>query len=645
MKISGDHWIDEEGRRLLLRGANLGGDSKVPSRPDGDTRFKEGFYEGRSVSFVGRPFPLEEADEHFARLKRWGFWFHRFLVTWEAVEHGGPGIYDEEYLDYIEALAAKAGEAGLTFFVDPHQDAWSRWTGGDGAPIWSLEAAGFEPRRLFASGAALLNQELGEKYPQMRWFSNYDRLACATMFTLFFAGDAFAPGLGPVGFEGGSLQEFLQGRYIAAMAKVAERLARFPHVVGFDSLNEPSLGFIGAASLDRVSTHTSLGTTPTPWQAIRVGSGHPVDAAIFAIRGLSRRITGTERLGAEGLRAWKEGVDCLWRRAGVWEVGGGSPRLLRPGHFATIGGRVVDPIRDFLEPFMRRFQAGVCAGREGGQRFVLFLEGVPSAERPSWAEGPKSQGGTGPAEGGQVVDATHWYDDLTLVTKRWLGFVAYDSRRDKIVLGFKNVRRHFIEALAELKKWGAEKMGGSPSILGEFGLPFDLGGGRAYRSGDYRRHEEALGAYYDAIDANLLDATIWNYSAGNRHGGGDLWNGEDLSIFCRDDYEAGRSETGDRADAGGRALRGFVRPYARATAGDILEMRFDSRRGSFLLRYRPDPAIAAPTEVFLPELQYPEGYSIEAEGCEVEAARGALLLHAAAGAGEARLLLRRGRSR
>ncbi len=61
-----------------------------------------------SVTFVGRPFPLEEAHEHFCRLRRWGLtfstyickWFVfiyfssmnvvRFLVTWEAVEHAGP---------------------------------------------------------------------------------------------------------------------------------------------------------------------------------------------------------------------------------------------------------------------------------------------------------------------------------------------------------------------------------------------------------------------------------------------------------------------------------------------------------------------------------------------------------------------------
>lgn len=69
------------------------------------------------VTFVGRPFPLEEAPEHFSRLRRWGLTFSksshylapfrldnlllvRFLVTWEAVEHAG--LYAmKSSLDYI----------------------------------------------------------------------------------------------------------------------------------------------------------------------------------------------------------------------------------------------------------------------------------------------------------------------------------------------------------------------------------------------------------------------------------------------------------------------------------------------------------------------------------------------------------------
>ncbi|HWP67905.1 MAG TPA: hypothetical protein VN437_01300, partial [Rectinemataceae bacterium] len=93
MEIRGDRFVDDAGRSLILRGVNLGGSSKLPFSPDGRTHIGEGFYDGKLVSFVGRPFPADESDEHFARLSRWGQRFARFLVTWEAVEHEGPGIY------------------------------------------------------------------------------------------------------------------------------------------------------------------------------------------------------------------------------------------------------------------------------------------------------------------------------------------------------------------------------------------------------------------------------------------------------------------------------------------------------------------------------------------------------------------------
>jgi hypothetical protein len=58
----------------------------------------------------------------------------RLLTTWEAIEHAGPGQYDEEYLTYLRAIVEKAAEYDIACFIDPHQDVWSRWTGGDGAP-------------------------------------------------------------------------------------------------------------------------------------------------------------------------------------------------------------------------------------------------------------------------------------------------------------------------------------------------------------------------------------------------------------------------------------------------------------------------------------------------------------------------------
>ncbi|HTX72331.1 MAG TPA: cellulase family glycosylhydrolase [Rectinemataceae bacterium] len=632
MQIIRDTWQDEKGRRLVLRGVNLGGDSKLPAKPSGASHIRQGFYERKALTFVGRPFPLEEAAEHFARLKRWGMNFLRLLVTWEGVEHEGPGIYDGEYLEYLERIVALAGDYGLSLFVDPHQDVWSRWTGGDGAPLWTLEAAGFEPERLHATGAAMVHQEHGDPFPRMIWPANYNRLACATMFTLFYGGDVFAPGI-RARDRAESLQAFLQERFIGAMEQVARRIARYPHVVGFDSLNEPSPGFIGQGDL-RVLEHSlsKVGPMPSPWEAIRAGSGIPVVVDVYGIRGLGQGVVGRRALGLRGLSAWRDDLGCLWARSGIWSMEADEPKLLRPAHFAEVGGRPVDFSRDFLRPFIRRYMARIRSSGDSARRLAVFIEGIPEGGRSSWD----------PAEdGGAAVNATHWYDGLTLFSKIWTGFLAYDTETGRIHVGPARVRRFFARALRRIRDHAGEAMGGIPTLIGEFGLPFDLNWRRAYApGGNYQVHERALSAYYDALDANLLDATLWNYSADNSHARGDLWNGEDLSVFCRDEARAGRSETGDPRDAGGRALRGFVRPYAMATAGELTEMRFSLRSGEFLLRYRPDGAVSAPTEVFLPKLHYPRGCRIEAIGARYEHDEEASLVRVWAADGTKEVLLR-----
>ncbi|KAJ3053307.1 hypothetical protein HK102_011724, partial [Quaeritorhiza haematococci] len=129
--ISGRHFKDPHNRSLLLRGVNACGNAKLPTHPlscssthiltsplhAGKKEKDEEFYDHRNVSFVGRPFPVEEADEHFARLRGWGLTMLRLLVPWEALEHGGPGVYDEEYIDYLIKILEKAGEYGIKCFI------------------------------------------------------------------------------------------------------------------------------------------------------------------------------------------------------------------------------------------------------------------------------------------------------------------------------------------------------------------------------------------------------------------------------------------------------------------------------------------------------------------------------------------------
>lgn len=66
------------------------------------------------------------------------------MITWEAIEHDSPRQYDREYLDYVEEVLKIAEEHRLYIIIDPHQDAWSRASGGDGAPLWTFEGVGLD---------------------------------------------------------------------------------------------------------------------------------------------------------------------------------------------------------------------------------------------------------------------------------------------------------------------------------------------------------------------------------------------------------------------------------------------------------------------------------------------------------------------
>ena len=283
--VEGSDFKDEQGRTLLLRGVNLGGSSKVPFTPNGASHILDGFFNHRQVSFVGRPFPLAEADEHFTRLRRWGFTFLRLLTTWEAIEHAGPGQYDEEYLDYLYAIVKKAGEYDMTLFIDPHEDVWSRFSGGDGAPGWTLEAVGFDMTHFKETGAAIVHQTYGDPFPRMIWPTNNGKLAAATMFTLFFGGNNFAPN---TKIEGEPAQEYLQRHYIEAIRQVALRLKEFKHVIGYDSLNEPGRGYIGVADLTRPLTEVETALCPAPsspcyWAPVSRNRWMPGNAASRAL--------------------------------------------------------------------------------------------------------------------------------------------------------------------------------------------------------------------------------------------------------------------------------------------------------------------------------------------------------------------------
>lgn len=603
MRQGGGWFFDEAGRRLLLRGVNLGGSSKVPAVPDGASHRPESLVNDRGVSFVGRPFPLEEADQHFRRLRSWGFTFLRFLVTWEAIEHLGPGAYDDDYLDYVESVLRRAGEHGFTVLIDPHQDVWSRFTGGDGAPGWTLEAVGFDIEALHESGACVRHQEWGDPFPWLIWSTNGSRLASATMWTLFLAGDVLAPA---TLLEGESAQQFLQRHYIAAIRQVAQLTRGMDHVIGYELINEPSRGWIGVPDVRRPCGVFRKGPAPTPWQSIVAGAGHPVGVAAYTTgdRLVFRRGPDVV-INPGGRSAWLPGEDCVWRANGVWEEEAGRPVLRRPGHFAGAGPFT----RDCLLPFAGRY---IDAIREVDPKALLFFETL--------TEGDDFELGPGAPEG--LVYAPHWYDGMTMLTRKRRPRMAIDVSRRRPVFGRLAVRRSLDEQLLRERRFARRRLRDVPVIFGETGVPFGLNNGYCFITGDFRLEEWALDRVLRAFERTLSSVVLWNYTADNSNARGDQWNGEDFSLFSPDQIsslgpyvqlpvEFQKLERAPRhPSAGGRALRAVVRPYPLATAGEPLELAYDMSGRTLLFRFRHDPVVTSPTEVFVPSLYYWDGFEV-----------------------------------
>ncbi|KAG5644275.1 hypothetical protein DXG03_008760 [Asterophora parasitica] len=598
LRTHGRHFVDAYGRVCSLRGVNLSGACKAPVDDNHDT-FPAG---AESVTFVGRPFPLEEAPEHFARLRRWGLTFIRFLVTWEAVEHAGPGIYDKEYLAYIRALLSLLPQFGLTAFVSLHHDVWSRYSGGSGAPAWTLELAGFDLQALEETGAAWLVGVKGGGHEESErgvWPSGYTKLAAATMSTLFWAGDTFAPKLLVKDKDGAAvpIQQFLQNSYLAMSETLAQTVGDLDGVLGFEPMNEPHPGYVNLQSFHSFDYNTELHLShiPTVFESFQLGAGHPTSVAVWSRSfPMPTRKTSHAVLNPHGRSVWRpDGPSqgkCIWEMHDVWGwcKNKNEAVVLRENYFINdpVTGRKIDWYTDFYYPFLGKWTERVRAASSPDK--IVFVEAIPNEFCPkSWT--PEHQFPN-------MVYAPHWYDLNALFAKAFGDFTVNVQGLSRGMFplkafywGQKGARENFSLQIRNIVEAGYSSLGEKPVIIGECGIPMDMNKKEAFLTEDFTWQTRMMDAMLTGLERSLIGFTLWNYNPSNNDQQGDDWNGENFSWFSRRRalppsllfYE----QDAPSLDNGARILPAIVRPYPAKVAGVPVKFEYEMTSGTFTFEW------------------------------------------------------------
>lgn len=537
LRIDGIRLRDLENREVTFRGINVAGDSKFPRHPDQPSYEPGGFFDANNVSFVGRPFTEEEAYTHFARLKRWGYNAIRYIFTWEALEHAGPGQYDEDFIDHTIKILRIAKEYGFYVFMDPHQDVWSRFTGGSGAPLWTLHACGLDPETFTSNQAAVVHNTWSDpaKFPKMLWPTNYTRLATQVTFTLFFAGRDFAPN---AIIDGKNIQDYLTDHFIAACAHLAQRIhdaggLEDDCIIGWETMNEPHRGLVGWEDLDALPEELKMrkGTCPTPWQAMLTGAGRAVEIDVYDFSTFGPYKSGRELVDPEGVSAWLQPNwddtrygwkrdpgwklgQCIWAQHGVWDPN--NDQLLKKDYFATIpkSGTKLDYEKFTNLYYMDHFRKFRDAIRAIHRDCIILMQSAVLEIPPLVKDTPDDEK--------RLIFASHYYDGITLIQKHWNKYYnvdifgllrhKYSNPAFAVRLGQTAIRNCLRDQLRAIRDEGIEHLGEHPTLFTEIGIPFDMDDKYAYKTGDYSSQTSALDANHYALEGSGAQGyTLWTY--------------------------------------------------------------------------------------------------------------------------------------
>lgn len=421
----------------------------------------------------------------------------------------------------------------------------------------------------------------------MIWNTNYQKLATATMFTLFFAGKIYAPKCIVNGIH---VQDYLQDHYFRCFQEVARKIRdnglENTVVIGYDCMNEPGQGYLSVPHLNELSksdTDFKMGIMPTAFQGMLLGSGiaAKVENWEFKWNGPKKQddvlvdpgnkvawLTDTELLEACDTFGWKRDpcwpAGCIWAAHGIWDKV--TQELLLPEYFCT-EPNTGDPT-DYVQRWIDHIENYASTLRRIHSDAILFVQHHVLEVPPKL-----------PASLDRLVYAPHWYDGLTLVKKKWCNYNVdfINLNRGKygtgplrfvraLRLGEKSIRKCFVDQLKTIQTEGLENIGYYPCILGEIGIPYDMDIENSKASSSTftcsavywwnwlmslvqqdrkvtqstnassigssgSSQNRALDANLHALEKNLLNYSLWNYTSDNNEQWGDLWNKEDLSIW------------------------------------------------------------------------------------------------------------------
>jgi endoglycosylceramidase len=186
LTLEADGFHDTQGRLMQFRGVNVAGNAKLP------------------------PFIPFEDSGWWDMLAYWGFNMVRLTLFWEAIEPE-PDQFSNSYLHKVKWMTDEVARRGIYILLDMHQDLYSRWLQGDGAPDWAFPS-NINPRD---------NDGFGGRFWGLAYVLSRDVRDC---FTNFFS------------------SKDLKGHYLNSWLKIAEVVKKNPYILGYDIMNEPSAG-------------------------------------------------------------------------------------------------------------------------------------------------------------------------------------------------------------------------------------------------------------------------------------------------------------------------------------------------------------------------------------------------------------------